>query len=340
MGEPPMSSIMDELKTLQGNRAPAGRLGPSRDEPGREPECPGPTRRVAGPRQHPYTPMLLALSGALVALLALLVAHAAGGPARGAVHPVAVAVERPKESEPVVHVEVAEDTEARIPAAPEHGTRGVWAPLLAGLIERAKEHSDVAADTNSEVVVKPEVRTEGWWARRLAGLIERAKVGTDVAADTDPAVGVELEARTQGWWARRLAGLIERAKQRPDVPIVAADAQLEKPEGESAVAAGSEPPKIVSADPVEATGAEPVEAAPPKPPVRVLTLEEDEANKAAIRGLKVFGVLADERGVGVYTSEGELRAGGRFHEMEVTEVTLRFVLFESGSKRYRWLLPR
>jgi hypothetical protein len=76
------------------------------------------------------------------------------------------------------------------------------------------------------------------------------------------------------------------------------------------------------------------------PPVRTLTEAEDKANKAAIRSLKVFGVMSDERGIGVYTSEGELRKGCRFSGMTITEVTPQYVVFECGSKRYRWLLPR
>jgi hypothetical protein len=362
-----MSSIMDELKTLQGNRAPAGQPGPSQGEPCRQPECAGPTRSLAGPRRNSYTAMVLTLSGAIAALVALLVVHASGGPARGAVRPVMVAAaERPEGSAPVVHAEVVATAAAETPAAPARRTGGAWAPLLAGLVERAKVHSDVVADTDPEVGVEPEVHTEGWWAPLLAGLVERAKVHSDVVADTDPEAGVEPEGHTEGWWAPLLAGLIERATMHSDVvadtdpevgvepeghtegwwapllaglieratmhsDVVAVHTQLEEPEAESVAVVGSESLEIASA--------EPVEAPLPKPPVRILTLEEDEANKAAIRELKVFGVLADEQGVGVYTSEGELRAGGQFRAMQVTEVTLRSVLFECGNKRYRWLLP-
>jgi hypothetical protein len=288
-----MSSIMDELKTLQGNRAFTGRPGRSQGEPGAEPESAGPMCCLVRARRPSHAAVVLALSGALAVLLALLVVHGAGGPARGAVRPVvAAAAERPKESAPVVQAEVAADAAAAAQPEAEAHTGGGWAPLLAGLIERAKVHSDVVAAT-------------------------------------DPQAGVEPEGHTEGWWAPLLAGLIERATMHSDV--VAVHTQLEEPEAESVAVVGSESLEIASA--------EPVEAPLPKPPVRILTLEEDEANKAAIRELKVFGVLADEQGVGVYTSEGELRAGGQFRAMQVTEVTLRSVLFECGNKRYRWLLP-
>jgi hypothetical protein len=105
-----------------------------------------------------------------------------------------------------------------------------------------------------------------------------------------------------------------------------------------------EPPAGQAHDGAEAApdpeAAEPDAPEPAKEPVRVLTTAEDKANKAAIRSLKVFGVIADERGVGVYTSEGELRKGERFNGMAIIEVTSRYVLFECGNKRYRWMLPR
>jgi len=78
----------------------------------------------------------------------------------------------------------------------------------------------------------------------------------------------------------------------------------------------------------------------PEVQVRVLTQEEDEANRAAIRDLKVLAVLAGDKGVGVYTSAGELRTGKQFGGMDIARVTNRYVIFECGNKRYKWMLPR
>jgi len=72
----------------------------------------------------------------------------------------------------------------------------------------------------------------------------------------------------------------------------------------------------------------------------MLTQAEHEANMTAIRGLRVLGVFEDGKGVAVYTSAGELRAGEQFNEMDITEVTLKYVVFECGNKRYKWMLPR
>jgi len=112
------------------------------------------------------------------------------------------------------------------------------------------------------------------------------------------------------------------------------------PSRELVEAASPEPVEAASPEPVEAASPEPVEAAPPKAPVRMLTQAEHEANMTAIRGLRVLGVFEDGKGVAVYTSAGELRAGEQFNEMDITEVTLKYVVFECGNKRYKWMLPR
>jgi len=105
--------------------------------------------------------------------------------------------------------------------------------------------------------------------------------------------------------------------------------------GDAEAAPGPEPVAEATPEAVERAVPEPAEE-----PLRVLTEAEHEANKTAIRSLKVFGVIADDHGVGVYTSEGELRTGDRFNGMAVTEVTSKYVVFECGNKRYRWMLPR
>lgn len=289
-----MSSIMDELKTLQGSRVagkrPAGRGG----EPG--PEGAARPPHPVWSRQRSQTGVVLGLAAVLVVLLAVLVVRVGGGPPRTADRSTVVAAaDRPEEKAADVGAEVVADAAAAATET-EAGARQDRASVLAELIGRMMFRADGRA--------APE------------------------ASDPPETVPTEEPERA----------LTDKAGAEP-LPEVAPEPP-EINEAETAEATSSEPVETASAEPVEVACTEPVEVAPPKPPVRILTQEEDEANKAAIRGLKVLGVLADDRGVGVYTSSGELRAGGRFHGMQITEVTLRSVLFESGNKHYRRLLPR
>jgi hypothetical protein len=280
-----MSSIMDELKTLQSERTGSG--APGRGETGDDepPAGGGPVLRTPGRGRRRPPGLVLGVGIAIGALAAALVLPGRGGkpPARDG-STLARATEQP-----------AEETEdaGSVPAA--------GAQTIPNEAEPEATPDRALAPTEPEVPEAPEARTT-----------EPAVVKPD---DADGAVAAQAASEAE-----------ESPEGPPDesTRLAAADEAAESP-GESGPEA------------VEEAHLEPVKEAPP--PVRVLTPAEDAANKAAIRGLKVFGVLVDQKGVGVYTSEGELRVGSRFKEMDVTEVTSRYVVFESGNKRYRWLLP-
>jgi len=133
----------------------------------------------------------------------------------------------------------------------------------------------------------------------------------------------------------------EPAEEPPSDPAPSVSLEpVEEAAPEPVEEAPPEPPEEAASEPVGEAPPEPEPEVPSKAPVRVLSQAEHEANMAAIRGLQVVGVLDDGKGIGVYTSEGELRAGGQFDRMDIAEVTLRYVVFESGNKRYKWMLPR
>jgi hypothetical protein len=280
-----MSSIMDELRRLQGKRSP-GRPSSMPDTPG-VPDEPG--RLDVQLADSPGTPVLTdrtateqtgrrtaLLVGGLIAALAVAVALSVS----------VLGGRRQDESEAVVL--------ASRQVAPEKVAQPVKAESPVG----AEEPIELAAD------VEPGPAAG---AADTAMVLARLHVLETIETFDEPRFEpVEPP----------------RAEAQDAEPTTQPDQQL----AEAASVELGEAPAAPSPEPVEK-------------PVHILTRDEDEANKTAIRSLKVFGVLADDDGVGVYTSEGELRTGDRFNGMTVTEVTSRYVVFERGNKRYRWMLP-
>ncbi len=272
-----MSSIMDELKTLQGKRDASRVGGDAGERPAEPPASPAPMLGAPQAPRRRRSGLVLGVLIALVALGVALVLPRLGGRSRAGERPtVAAADEHPSESSP-------------------------------------DAQGDAVANAGGAVAHDAE---------------------PDATDDTPVALAEADTHEVAGAGATGVALVEPRDVDDTTIPEVADGASApEEPADESAA------PEEATAR-VEETRPELVKGAAPALPVRVLTLAEDEANKAAIRGLKVFGVLADEKGIGVYTSAGELREGSRFNEMDVTKVTSRYVILECGNKRYKWMLPR
>jgi len=344
-----MSSIMDELRRLQGKRTP-GRssrspvpLGvPDASEPLDAPlvDAPGApilTHRAAAEHPGRHTRLLLGGLIAVLAVAAALSIAVLGGRPREESAQVALA---PSQDAPK---ETTEPADVANPAPEAHDAAEPAGPDV------APDGEPIAADQPMEVAYKP-LEAEG----AVGGDGEPVEVNRPVELATDVEPDQEAEAAETDLVLARLQvleaietfheprlELVEPPAGEPHdaEPVTPPDQQLAQAEsaGSSDAPVASAPEPVAEADPEAVEGAIPE---PAKEPVRVLTQAEDEANKAAIRSLKVFGVIADDNGVGVYTSEGELRQGDRFSGMAITEVTSRYVLFECGNKRYRWMLPR
>ena len=267
-----MSSIMDELRRLQGRRtqphAPLDGVLPP-PEP-----SPVPAQVVAARPKAQVSPARVVgiLAFALVGLVALLMLPTLGGRRESAAKKTAAApdtVLAKAERQPPAEPDAARPAETSPDAAPERKVSPPTAPDgVSG--ESSEEPAELAAFLNS-IETLPEPRFE-------------------------------------------LASLPAPAGAQPVEEAALADETADVP------AAGT----------LEETVTE---------PARVLTEAEDEANRAAIRGLAVHAVFGDDHGIVVYSSAGELREGSHFNGMDVKQVTTRSVLFECGNKRYRWLLP-
>ena len=315
-----MSSIMDELRRLQGKRTP-GRPSSSPDPSGVPdasepldaqladmPVAPILTHRTAAGHPGKHTRLLL---GGLIAALAVAAALS-----------IAVLGGRPREESAPVQL-------ASRQAAPEQVAEGADpAPAVPDATgppgpDIAADNEPVASDQPVEVAENAEPRQETE-PTDTALVLARLRVLEALEPLHEPRF--ELVEPPGG-------------EPHENEPATQPDQQP----AEVASPGPGDAPAAPAPEPVAEAGPEAVERAVPEPaeePVRILTKAEDETNKAAIRSLKVFGVLADDRGIGVYTSEGELRKGDRFNGMAITEVTSRYVLFECGNKRYRWMLPR
>ena len=266
-----MSSIMDELRRLQGRRtqphAPLDGVLPP-PEP-----SPVPAQVVAARPKAQVSPARVVgiLAFALVGLVALLMLPTLGGRRESAAKKTAAApdtVLAKAERHPPAEPDVARPAGTSPDAAPERKVSPPTAPDgVSG--ESSEEPAELAAFLNS-IETLPEPRFE-------------------------------------------LASLPAPTDAQPVEETVPADETAD-------TAAGT----------LEETVTE---------PARVLTEAEDEANRAAIRGLAVHAVFGDDHGIVVYSSAGELREGSHFNGMDVKQVTTRSVLFECGNKRYRWLLP-
>jgi len=311
-----MSSIMDELRRLQGKRTP-GRPSSSPDpsdvpdasEPldaqlADAPGAPVLTHRAAAGHPGEHTRLLLGGLIAALALAAALSIAVLGGWPREESAPVAMASRQDAPQETTEPADVAD------PAPDVHAATEPPGPDVAA------DNEPVAADQPVEVAEAVEPSQEAD-AAKMDLVVARLHVLEAIEPLHEPPGGESHDAE-------------------PATPPDQQLAEVASPgSGDAPAAPAPEPAAEASPEAVERAVPEPVEE-----PVRILTKAEDEANKTAIRSLKVFGVLADDRGIGVYTSEGQLRKGDRFNGMAITEVTSRYVLFECGNKRYRWMLPR
>ena len=271
-----MSSIMDELRRLQGRRtqphAPLDGVVPP-SEPSPPPEPPAHARIVpACPKARSIPTHIVAiLAFALVGLVALLMLPTLGGRRESAAKKTAAAPDT-----------VLAKAERQPPAEPD-----------------AARPAETSPGATPEQKVSPPTAPDG-----ASG--ESSEEPAELAAFLDP---------------------IERLPE-PRFELASVPAPTDAQPVEETV------PADETADTAAGTLEETVTE-----PARVLTEAEDEANKAAIRGLAVHAVFGDDHGIVVYSSAGELREGSHFNGMDVKQVTTRSVLFECGNKRYRWLLP-
>lgn len=280
-----MSSIMDELKTLQSERTGSGAPGPAETGDDGPPAGGAPVLGTPGRGRRRPPALVLGVVIALGALAAALVLPGRGG-----------------KSPP--------------------GETSTAARRDEGVPDTRDAQATTETDATELALAKPH-DAAGPAASEAAGGIATP----EKPADADSEGGADAEGGA--------AGEVDESPEGPPDEGVGPDTTTEV--AEASGEAGSEPVEAAGTEPDEGAGPE-----PPKkvaPPVRVLTKAEDEANKVAIRGLKVFGVLVDDKGGGVYTSAGELRVGSRLNDMQVTEVTARYVIFKSCNKRYRWMLP-
>jgi hypothetical protein len=272
--------------------------------------------------------------GALVALAAVsvvLVAVKVGRPLRGGETSIAAASGGPSSAGPVQRAGNPPKVKAKVTAS-DTGSDAADDPA-------AGTHESGAPDVDVAMAAEPEA------ARETTEDAEDAPAEEALVEPVEVARAEPLEETPAGPAEETPAGPAEETPAEP-VEVVRAEPVEETP-AEPAERKPAEPVEVARAEPVEEAASEPEEVASepveeeaPAAPVRVLTRAEDEANKAAIRGLKVMAVFGDERGIGVYTSGGELRRGGRFQGMDITQVTLKYVVFECGNKRYKWMLGR
>ena len=298
-----MSSIMDNLRALQGERGAPGPPGSPGQSPAKGPGAVVSRPVVARARRRWCSGPVLGALVALAAVSVVLVAIKVGRPLRGGETAIAAASGEPSSAGPV---------------QPAGSPAKVTAKVTANETGGDAAHDAAAGPDATEVALVEPGDTD---AGAMATLDESDPPEVDVTMADDVGSGsdaAEPEA------APAEEALVEPVEEAPAEPVVVvAEPQAEAP-----------------AEPVEEAPVERVESAAPAVPVRVLTQAEDEANKAAIRGLKVMAVFGDERGIGVYTLRGELRRGGRFSGMDITQVTLKYVVFECGNKRYKWMLGR
>jgi hypothetical protein len=325
-----MSSIMDELRRLQGRRTPA----PSDVAPP-TPDAASPllqaepvrSRSQVSPR-HLVGILVVALAG-LIALLVLPTLGRSKETAAGRTTPPDIVLAQAEK-----HPEAPPEPVSRQKVAPPDAPEAGGGELSAG------DAAPAAVFDPAETLQEPAFALAANAIHAAGNEADTALAQADPPDTEEPAVALaSFETLTEPRFELASVHLVKDDAQAQTDPATAEDA------GPVAEDAG---PVAEDAGPVAEDAGPMAEAADDDDgsleaavtqPVRVLTEAEDEANKAAIRGLSVRAVFGDETGITVYTSAGPLREGVRFRGMDVVEVTTRSVVFECGNKRYRWCLP-
>jgi hypothetical protein len=296
-----MSTIMDELETLQGKRAPQHAPGPAGPELGEPADAASSWEQLVGhlrSRQRLLAGLVVGLVLLVVALLTLpLTGRARGGRMR------ASSDAPDRAAAPATHDAVVASGQPGGAARAESAVAAVDAPT---------------ADETTEPTIMLSLLAP--YSAPTFGPVETSTAADGASADEavsteNPEEPEAPPADTEPAEPKMALSLL--------MPYTAPTFGPLDPSGQGTLIAGLAPDALASA-----------------PPVRTITKAEDEANKAAIRALKVHAVLSDEHGIGLYTSEGHLHEGSSFRGMEVKTITSRYVVFEYGPKRYKWLLPQ